>query len=237
MRPKLVIAIAAVALLTVAGCKLNIEPAGPMQHETKTVDRDKSELVHAEVTMGAGELKIRGGSSKLLDADFEYNVPSWKPQVKYESSGFRGKLIIAQPSASGTQGNVKSKWDLRISDEVPLDMLVKLGAGEAGLNLGSLSLRSLEVDLGAGQLKLDLRGNPQRDYDVKIRGGVGEATVWLPKGVGLRADAHGGIGGINVEGLEKNGDFWQNSAYEHSKVTVRVDVRGGVGNINVIAGQ
>ena len=32
-----------------------------------------------------------------MDADFAYNVPSWKPVVHYESSSFRGQLTIEQP--------------------------------------------------------------------------------------------------------------------------------------------
>ena len=39
---------------------------------------------------------------------------------------------------------------------------------------------------------MDLRGNPKRDYDGHIRGGVGEATVRI------HMDAEGGIGQINL---------------------------------------
>ena len=82
---------------------------------------------------------------------------------------------------------------------------------------------------------LDLRGQPKRDYDVSVSGGVGQATVYLPKNVGIEAEAHGGIGHIEVRGLEKHGNVWQNSLYDTAKVTVRVKVQGGIGEIRIIA--
>ena len=111
----------------------------------------------------------------------------------------------------------------------------KFGAGEADLNLGSLSLRSLDVEMGVGELKLDLRGNPKRSYDVRIRGGVGEATVRLPKDVGIEADAQGGIGGINATGLRKENGRYVNDAYDSAKTKIHLNIRGGIGNINLIA--
>jgi hypothetical protein len=84
-------------------------------------------------------------------------------------------------------------------------------------------------------LRLDLRGDPKRDYDVNIRGGVGEATVYLPQSAGIVADASGGIGGIKVLGLRQSEGHYVNDAYGHAKATIRVDVRGGVGAINLLA--
>ena len=67
--------------------------------------------------------------------------------------------------------------------------MAKLGAGEVQMNLGGLPLRNVEVNMGAGELKLDLRGNPKQSYDVRVNGGVGSATIYLPKNVGISATA------------------------------------------------
>ena len=88
--------------------------------------------------------------------------------------------------------------------------------------------------MGAGQVELDLRGTPSRDYDVHIAGGVGQATVHLPQGVGIWAEAHGGIGSITVTGLQKRGDHWENDLYDKSSVSVRLRIEGGIGQIQLI---
>ena len=123
---------------------------------------------------------------------------------------------------------------MRFNDNVPLDLRVEFGAGEGRLNLGSLSLRSVEFEMGAGTLSLDLRGTPSKDYSVRVRGGVGEATVYLPKEIGISATASGGIGDISVTGLRKSGDRYVNDAYERAAVRIRLDVQGGVGSIKLI---
>jgi hypothetical protein len=223
------------AAVIAAGCGINGVRTGPVEHESKSIDLDKAEMARVEIKMGAGELRVDGGSPKLMDADFTYNVPSWKPIVRYNSSSFRSDLTIEQPGGSGGHGNITYKWNLRLNNDLPMDVVTHLGAGEARINLGSVSLRSLEVNMGVGELQLDLRGNPKRDYDVSIHGGVGQATVYLPISAGIVANATGGIGNISVQGLENRNGRWINPAHEHAPATIHLDVRGGIGQITVIA--
>jgi len=85
-------------------------------------------------------------------------------------------------------------------------------------------------------VKMDLRGTPKKDYSVNIRGGVGEATIYLPKDVAIVADAKGGIGGIHTTGLKEEGGRYVNENYKkHAPVTIRLDIKGGVGAINIYA--
>jgi predicted membrane protein len=226
--------LAAALPLFLSGCILQVARTGPTQYDSKEIERDNSELVKTDLHMGAGELKLQGGAKKLMEANFTYNVPAWKPEVRYINTGVRGYLTIEQPS-SGRVANVgKYQWEIALNDDVPLDLRVRFGAGEAQLDLGSLTLRSVEVDMGVGKIDLDLRGQPKRDYDVRIRGGVGEATIHLPREAGVYADASGGIGGIHVRGLRKQGNHYVNEAYDTAKVKVHLDVRGGIGAINLI---
>jgi hypothetical protein len=227
--------VVACAAVVLGGCEFNSEQTGPVEHETRSVELDKSEMVRVEMKMGAGELQVQGGSPKLMDADFSYNVPSWKPLVRYEASSFRGQLTVEQPRSSHGRSNITYKWDLRLNDGVPLDVIADLGAGQARMDLGSLNLRSVTVNMGVGELRLDLRGTPKRDYDVHVHGGVGHAIVNLPKDVGVDANATGGIGHISVTGLEREGNRWRNPGHENARVTIHLDVEGGIGDIELIA--
>jgi len=218
-----------------SACGGHSVPTGPEQSESRSVDLDKSERVRAELKMPVGEFDVRGGAQKLLDADFTYNVAAWKPDLRYRSEGGIGDLVIEQRGPTSSGSNTKNHWDLRFNDKVPLDLRIEFGAGEARLNLGGLSLRSVDLSMGAGTLDLDLRGAPTKDYSVRVRGGVGEATVHLPKEIGISATAAGGIGDISVTGLHKTGDRYVNDAYEQAKVRIHLDVQGGVGSIKLIA--
>jgi hypothetical protein len=190
--------------------------------------------LRVNVSMNSGELELSGGSTKFVEGRTTCNIDPCKPEVKYSAVASRGNLIIDQRSGP-TAGNVTNRWELRLPDSVPMDLIVDFGAGDAKVNAGTLTLRNIEVRMGAGELDMDLRGEPSRSYDVRVRGGVGEAVIRLPKDVGIYAIARGGIGSISTTGLRKEGDHWVNDAYEKARRTIRLDVQGGVGEIKLIA--
>ena len=209
--------------------------AGPTVHDTQAIDLDRSESTRLDLKIGAGELKVSGGAAKKMEAEFEYSQ-SLKPTVEHRTSGSTSEITVAQTGSGGFSfGGNKSRWDLRLNDEVPMDVAAKLGAGQADMQLGSLNLRSLNVDIGVGEVNVDLRGTPKKSYNVHINGGVGEARVYLPRGAGISASAAGGIGEVRVEGLEKRGDRWINPGHENDPVQITVDARGGVGEIRIVA--
>jgi N-terminal domain of toast_rack, DUF2154 len=223
-----------VVAILLSGCGLG-QPAGPLEHESKVIELDKSEMTRVELRMDTGELQVEGGSPRLLEADFSYNVRAWKPLVEYQSTGAQSDLKISQTSGARAMGHTENRWNLKLSDAVPMDVITRLGVGEAHMKLGSLNLRNVELNVGVGEVEMDLRGDPKRSYDVQIRGGVGEATVHLPANVGISATATGGIGDIDVKGLEERNGRWINPRIAEAAVTIRLDVKGGVGEIHLLA--
>jgi hypothetical protein len=231
--PHFRIGMVAFAAILLTACDMETRATGPLRDEPIEIGGDGVERANVELDMGAGEMRLGGGASKILEGRFEYNSDALKPLVKSSSSGSHATITIRQPEHVRVAGNQRYKWDLQLNDRVLLDLALNCGAGEARLNLGSLHLRHVEVHMGAGQVDLDLRGKPTRDYDVKISGGVGQANVELPQDVGIWAAAHGGIGSINISGLDKHGDHWENDLYDKAKVNVRLEVQGGIGEIRI----
>ena len=225
----------AAAALLLSGCRMTSVATGDTRHEAKFIDLDKSETARVAIHMGAGELHVKSGTPKLLEADFAYNVPDWKPVVEYHAGGSSGDLTISQPkNSSSVIGNTVYTWDLKLNGQLPLEVTAHLGAGEANLELGQMNLRGVEVEVGAGEVKLDLRGEPKGNYNVRLRGGVGEVTVYLPKDAGISATAAGAIGEISATGLEKRDGVWINPERTNPPVTVHLDVKGGIGEIHLI---
>jgi hypothetical protein len=211
------------------------QEVGKMQRESESVDPKDAQSVRAQLKMGAGELNLTGGADQLMEGDFSYNVAEWKPEVSYDVSGKMGELVVRQGGSEGSNlgGEARNEWDIRLNDELPTDLVVQLGAGESDLDLDSLTLEGLKLQMGAGKTTVDLAGDYAQSFDASIQGGVGEATVMLPSGVGVKAKAQGGLGKIDAVGLERVGDSFVNDAYGESDVTLHVDVQGGVGEINL----
>ena len=141
----LMITLALLAALLLAGCSSRAW-VGELQTESQTVELGDAESVRVEIEFGAGVLEIAGGTSELLEADFTYNVAKLKPEVEYKNH----TLIVNQPEAEGLpalQGitEFQNEWDLRLNDEVPVDLRVNMGGGTSDLNLAGLSLTGVDV--------------------------------------------------------------------------------------------
>jgi len=223
------------AVLFLSGCVITTDRSGPTQYDARSFERGSVEELHLDLTMGAGELKVGTGTSKLAQSYFTYNTAGSKPEIRYDAEGKSGLLSIRQPGQHGAHfGQTKYEWDVRLSEDVPVYLRVNFGAGQAELDLGSLPLRDVQVDMGVGQMDMDLRGKPKHDYNVRIHGGVGEATVRLPSSVGVYAEASGGIGSVEARNLHRANGHWVNDAYDHAAVRIHVTVEGGVGSIRLI---
>ncbi len=230
----------AVGMMLAAGCTVHLDGdgAGATQRSTQVVAREKAakaEMVEAEFQMSAGELRLSGGAKELFEGEFAYSVASWKPEVRYDGSGFRGRLTVRQNGGGTQTGSMKNEWVMKLANDIPMDLRVQCGAGENELNLRELTLRSVEVKLGAGRVDMDLRIKPGKDVDVRIEGGVGEAKVLVPRDIGVVAEASGGLGEIDVRGMKKDGNRWRNGAYGKTAATIRLTVHGGIGAIRIVA--
>ena len=223
--------------LLLAGCSSEAR-VGALQTETQSVELGDAKSVRVEINFGAGDLEVTGGSEKLLEADFTYNVAKLKPEVAYTDS----TLVVRQPDVEGLPAlrgimDFHNEWGLRLNDEVPMDLRVDVGAGTSNLRLAGLSLTGLNVSLGAGESTVDLSGDWERDLDVTIDAGAGGISLRLPRDVGARVEVDAGMGTIEAPGLTKDGNVYTNAAYGVSDVTLQVNLKAGIGQINLEVAQ
>jgi hypothetical protein len=221
------------AALLLAGCAPRAR-VGALRSESQSVELGDAQSVRVEIKLGAGDLQVTGGSEKLLEADFNYNVAAIKPEVEYTN----GRLVVRQPDVPGLPAlrditDYRNDWDLRLSDEVPMDLSVDIGAGSSDLQLAGLSLTGLDVNLGAGEYRVDLSGDWVRDLDIDVNSGAANVILRLPSEVGVRVEVEAGPHTIDTAGLAKDGDFYTNAAYGVSEVTLQVEVEAGIGHIDL----
>ena len=219
--------------LLLASCAPGVK-VGTLRTESQSVELGDAKSVRVEIDFGAGDLKLTGGADKLLEADFNYNVARLKPVVEYTD----GTLVVRQPDVSGLPvlrdiADYRNEWDLRLNDEVPIDLSVDMGGGTSDLQLTGLSLTGLNVSLGAGKSTVDLSGEWTRDLDVSIDTGAADINVRLPRDVGVRVEVERGASIVEASSLTQDGNVYTNAAYGASAVTLQVNMEAGIGRINL----
>jgi len=231
----LLINVVLLAALLLASCVSSDDVrVGELRSESQSVELGDAESVSVKIKMGGGDLKIIGDAEKLLEADFTYNVAKLKPEVEFTD----GTLIVQHPDVRGyrTLQDIKdfrNEWDLRLNNDVPMNLSLEMGAGTSDLQLAGLSLTGLDIILGAGKCTVDLSGDWTRDLDAAIQTGAANITVRLPKDVGVRVEVVAGPTAINAFGLTKDGNVYTNAAYGVSDVTLQIKMEAGVGQINL----
>lgn len=226
----------ALASLAMTGCVEFDRDPGPIRTHEQTLEAGKADNLRAEIRMGVGKLRVEGGGKSALEASFRYSENLGKPEVRYEQTGFRGRIVVESPHKK-VLGDAENEWRLRFGDKLPIDFDVKLGVGESEIDLSALPVRNLEIRMGAGELDLNLNGAYKRDVEVNVHGGVGEARIRLPKDIGVIVDAAGGIGEIATKGLRQREGKYVNAAYDSAKPAIRMKVRGGVGQIKLVVAE
>ena len=253
------LAISLAVLFATIGCSLSSPPAtvGELRTRHETVAVGEADAVQVEISMAAGELIVGGGASDLLDADFTYNVDELEPEVEYSAD----RLVVRTPQSRIGIGSwadladYRYQWDLRFSDDVPMEMKVEVAAGKADLELSSLRLTSLDIETGASQVTVNLSGSPSLarldmeagaalvvvdlsgtwadDLDARISSGLGGLTVRLPRTICARVEVEAALSDVSASGLTKAGGVYTNDACGQSEVTLRIAIDAGVGDVNL----
>ena len=176
-----ILALALVAGAYMGGCQvLQMSPAGPMLTDSRSVKQDNAKSVAVKMDMQVGDLKLMGGASDLMNADFEYNIPGWKPDVQYAVNGDRATLAVEQPSVNNMRFiGVQNHWNVRLRDELPMSLAIRSDTGSRDLRLNGLNLTDLTVDSDTGSNMVDLSGTYASLKSVGVRGDTGGCTLLL----------------------------------------------------------
>jgi hypothetical protein len=134
--------------------------------------------VDVHVEYGAGGIELtRGNGRRLYEFELRYDEEVSRPLVEYEREGKRLRLGLEGiegrgatiKRGSGSAGHAAVK----LSPTVPMSLTIRFGAGEANLDLGGISLSSVDLATGASETSISF-SSPNRvaaDH-VRIRSGA-----------------------------------------------------------------
>jgi len=236
MRSRWIIGVAALMVLAVAatGCVRVEMPGGTFTESNESVTLQGATKVNARINMGAGTLDIASADTDLMKAHFGYSDSGWEPEVSYDVSGSTGELSVGTPSRLRVDfaKDFRYEWTIGLTPDVPLDLAVNMGAGEATLDLAGLDIRELQVDVGAGDTTVDLTGDWKHDLTGDINTGAGALKLRVPENVGVRIVGYkDGLGEYRADGFMQDGDALVNPAYEDATVKFDLVLRRGVGEV------
>lgn len=117
--------------------------------------------LRASLEFGAGRVLLRAGTgSSLYDARFRYDADRFTPVHQYDPRTGVLRLGLESVGRSGirvtNRGHLEQVARFEFAADVPLSLEASLGASDAVLDLGGLTLESLTVRSGATRGTIDI---------------------------------------------------------------------------------
>jgi hypothetical protein len=183
MKPTLILIISVLLISTLA-CGMSVNVPNIETGATQTLEVNETLSTSASVNevtieMAAGTLNIEPSADDKLSGRVDYNVPDWSPDITHVADS----LTISQGhdnSVGNISGNdIINDWDLKLGNEVVLDLTINAGAYKGRLDLSGLKLQRLEINDGAsdGDVKFNV-ANPISMEKLVYRTGASKVNLY-----------------------------------------------------------
>lgn len=184
--------------------------------------------LHVGVLDGGAADLIRGEVAQGLGGRIEqvYDDDRDPPRFELRHEGW------ARVPPMGGRGSPWS-WDLKLNAEAETTLEVDMGAGRIDLDLHGMSLESVDVNLGLGQIVLTL---PERgQFDVRIEGGVGDSLVVIPPGMEAHIRLDTALVQVSLpdDYIEINEDTFVSPGFERAENKVELEIGQAIGSVRI----
>lgn len=173
----------------------------------------------------ANRLDLQLGPDVPLDLDVQYGAG----EGTLDLGGMMIRSVKVQTGASRTHLSFSTPTRGECNE-------LRLGAGAATMEVkgvGNLSPRSITVEGGAGKVDLDFSGSWRSDTDANIKMGVGELTLQVPRGVGVRMHKNSMLAAVEAPDMTKRGDTYFSQGYDTAKRRLNINVDAAFGAIRL----
>jgi hypothetical protein len=228
-----------VILGLLAGGLWLISSPGPIAEparEQVTQSLQGASRANVEIDFAAGQLRISSGAAanQLLEGTVQLNRGERLEQSAQVVDGTlsaqvqsQGQWVTPLVVPVGQPG-----WELALSPDIPLQLVVKAGVGDASLDLRRLALTGLTSKMGVGRTTVTLP--EQGTLEARLSSGVGELVVRVPPTLAVRVHPSPGLGTISVPtGYQHSGDVYTSPGYASAQDSIDLWVDNGVGLIRI----
>lgn len=212
-------------------------PWAGRSNKSQTVSVEKqteTERGTFKVGLGGTRLDVRSTNVKLIDA--VVSSPDIENRISYENGkkkAFvdfrRDRYVITGP------GNIREECLFSLNDSIVWDMDIDAGAVNGTFDMSSLKVEKMDIDIGAGRLKM-IFGNKGKTTDVDIDAGASSFDIVLPNNAGAKIKVDGALNNSNLNDLNWNrqGKYYVSPNYDSAESKINMDINMGVGRFNVV---
>ena len=195
-----------------------------------------ADKARVEVDFGAGTLsltELANSSENLVEGEFSGAAGEVKTSVRRE--GDEVTLKLSRDGAGWSWGvSPKEVWDVGLSQRIPVDLDVDVGASDVDLDLSGLLVQKFSLETGAADVDVKF---PQAAGETKasIRAGAASLDLVIPEGVAASITIDSGLSSIDVDEARfpKAGDKYESPDFDSAQNKLTLDIDVGAASLKV----
>lgn len=213
---------------------VSTSPGNLVQGEEIQQSLDGATRADVKIETGAGDVQI--GAMDLAGILVQGSVPieaSQRIESSYSISNGVGVYLLRESGSTSfiPGANTGSlEWDLNMTEAIPLDLALSLGAGNLEADLSTLQLDQLSMKTGVGNSKVSL---PAQDgLEANIEGAIGQIQVVVPAGVGIQLQTDTALVSLQLPpDFVRTGDVYLSPNYQTAAEKLDLAVNLAMGSV------
>jgi hypothetical protein len=195
--------------------KLNIsEPLGSLTKAKILIDLPTTNL----------SIKQTEESTKLIEGQISFSKAAEKPKIEKDESFGQMIFKISQPSASGLPiiSSLRNETEIYLTEQIPLEILIKTGASKEKIDLSKLRIDYLEIESQASDLNITF--GDLYSSRAKIKTKASNLRIKIPQKLATRIAIDSKVKNLSIGSRfeKKNGDY---KTKDFDKAFTRLDIR------------
>lgn len=204
-------------------------------NSTVTLEKKLGTLIGATATFDFknGDLHIKAlekTAALLVKGELSFNRLSQEPNINFDPKDGVANLVITSSGSNLPVDISGGSWDLSLSPVVPLEITVKSSSGKNNLELASLDIPKLKLDLGKTQTSLQLAN---KKAQIQITATSGSITISPPSDAAVKLKIAEGTSVDIATRFIKIGEGYQSDGYDNAKEPIEISVNPGSAKLTV----
>lgn len=180
----------------------------------------------------AGRFRINSSTKNLIDANTFSALNMHFMKVETRDSTAKIEFGI-KDNGIKLGDNFKNNVDFSLNTNPVWDLNFDCGAASMNFDLAEFKVKSIDIDMGAADLKLKI-GNKYPETKIYIDAGASSISLKIPKDSGCELIADAVLSSKNFEGFKKiDSNKFRTENYESSDNKIYIELNCGVSSVSV----
>jgi|GEM_PF-639851 len=217
--------------------------ASQAYHWSEDLDSTLTEA-NAAIRLNAGNLVISSGTDKLISAELDYFKR--RPLIIYEHTNLDGSATvkITDRERKWLRGSLsrgwfrgaweKKRWEIRLTDLIPIDLRVYVKASQADLDFSDLNIRDFDLEAKASDVDIKI-GNLVEEVTARIQSKASKLSVSLPEDMGLRIVNRTNLSSTSFSwlNLKETDDAYQTPDFDQASRKLTLYLEGALTKLKI----